>query len=269
MLTKRYIFKASAVGAAARVPNPAKPGCDEHIPALAASTLPVIGGHSEGKAERYCFERTHPEKTPILSVRHAYSFTHGAIENGVPKSVACAEAEGWSFMGKVHVERLVARLETRHRPNELHPRIKPRKNEIVGLDVEGYALRVKLDESRLAKLDSFDALQKSYGAAKIPLTSHGYITTTIVDSIEWVDKPHPRVKIEGYTLQWKGFGTIYIGELLVGHGYRRLTAIRVEMDEPLRERAARKLKTAANGTGGGGGSSAAGGDVGVNGGGGN
>ncbi len=249
---RRYIFKANAIAAAARVHAiDSTRGLHHTIPALAVAALPTIGGKSEGKANNFCFQVKEPRKLSILSVQHAHSFIDGSLDSkGVAHTVTHSEVDGWSFLEKVRAERIVAHLESAHGQNESAPLIRPRKNIIEGLDLGGYQLKVVLDErlfgrcdSRKALADEFaksDDLQTKYawrfnadGKAKaIPTNAQGYYVCTLVKSIKWVGPANPDVTIDGYVLRWAGFGTIYIGEVLVGEGYRRISMIRVDLDAP-------------------------------------
>jgi hypothetical protein len=252
MIEKRYIFKANAIAAAARVHriDPEK-DLDHTVPSLAVSSLPVIGGESKAKVEHFCFEVKHPRPLGILSVHHAETHTDGKPDGrGGHRSTSRCRVNGLSVLSKVHVESLEAQLESEHTADAKHPLIRPRGNRIDGLKLDDYELKVTLDEGLFSECASKDQLAKRFAsdsslrekfawrfnaepkATSIPEFKNYYICSLVRD-IQWVGKPHPDVTIEGYKLRWPGFGRIYLGEILVGEGSRRLTMIRVEMGSPI------------------------------------
>jgi hypothetical protein len=121
-------------------------------------------------------------------------------------------------------------------------------NKLEGLKLDGFELKVTLDEKLFAQCGDKQSLADRYakdkdlqtkffwrfnaekGAAAIPEVKDCYVCS-LVKEIKWVDKPHPDVRIDGYRLIWRGFGIIYLGEITVGLKSRQLTIVRVELGE--------------------------------------
>jgi hypothetical protein len=63
----------------------------------------------------------------------------------------------------------------------------------------------------------------------------GTIYATIVKSIKWADaaNPHPNARIDHHLVIVPGFGTIFVGELLITEDSRRLTLLRLELGSDL------------------------------------
>ncbi|MCC6537499.1 MAG: hypothetical protein IT162_08125 [Bryobacterales bacterium] len=65
-------------------------------------------------------------------------------------------------------------------------------------------------------------------------TRRGFALATVVNKIEWVNPADaiPGVEIAGHSIQWPGFGTIYLGELTVAADRKRLEMVRVTLGSP-------------------------------------
>ncbi len=60
----------------------------------------------------------------------------------------------------------------------------------------------------------------------------GYIIATIVKQIKWRDRPFPGAVIDENSIVVPEFGTIYLGEILINAGARRLTMMRLRLGSP-------------------------------------
>jgi hypothetical protein len=70
--------------------------------------------------------------------------------------------------------------------------------------------------------------ERKFGSS-LPRGASGYVLTSIVRRIKWRRKVY-----EGNVLSFKGFGSIYFGELLMNENNRRLTMVRLEMGSAMR-----------------------------------
>jgi hypothetical protein len=59
----------------------------------------------------------------------------------------------------------------------------------------------------------------------------GYVLATVCE-LAWADKPHPEVTLDGHVVRWPGFGTVYVGEMLISPHVRRLTLLRFDLGSP-------------------------------------
>lgn len=242
---RRYFFKASAVGAAAHV----RFGLTEEysIPSLAPSTIPESGGKSSNRSDNYCYLRAGSLSGSILAVRSATTHTEAAAEpvRGGRSTTECI-VEGYNFLNKVTVEHMESRLQNEHGIAEPFPRITARGNVLSGVKLDGRLLEVELDEDLFSNCPTMSQLGDYYssnrdfrskycwrfnaseGAVEMPVY-HGRYVCSLVRSIQWAGESHPDIEIDGYTLRWRGFGTIYLGEILVEPYHRSLTMVRVEL----------------------------------------
>lgn len=62
----------------------------------------------------------------------------------------------------------------------------------------------------------------------------GFALATVVNKIEWVNEADaiPGVEIAGHSIKWPGFGTIYLGELIVAPDRKRVEMVRVQLGSP-------------------------------------
>lgn len=253
MSGKRYIYTGNAAGASASVTRiDEEDGLDHVVPTVGHSYLPVTGGRSHSKREHFCFMVEKPRKLTILSVKTVETHVTGKPDNGGFVTVADVSMQGFSLLEQVTVDHLEAHMESVHTGNSPFPAIRTFDADMQGLKIEGHELIVEFDEDVFSKFPLKSDLVKEFGsnrsfrdqfgprlgaaagAAAIPEVN-GYCLSTIVTSVRWADpdNPHPGVTIKGNTLQWDDFGTLYLGELVISDGLRRLTMIRGQMGSPV------------------------------------
>lgn len=251
MIDKRYLYAGDAAGAAARITRiDETDNLDHTVPTLAPSSLSIHGGFSEGKVEHYCFDVDTPRKLNILSAKHVSTRAEGKPHGDGHRTQVDAVLHGFSVLEQVHIDLIKARLVTTHGANDHVPIIRPEGNRLEGLRLGDHGLKVVLDEELFCECPTKDALagrfasdeelQNRYawrfnadpGSTRIPEYKRVYVCS-LVREIQWTGAPHPDVTIEGYTLRWRGFGRIYLGEIVVGDHRRRLTMVRMKMGSPV------------------------------------
>jgi hypothetical protein len=62
---------------------------------------------------------------------------------------------------------------------------------------------------------------------------NGIVKVTIVQSLEWVGKPHPTATIHGHVVEVPNFGKLYFGEMFITGDSRRLTMVRFQLGSPV------------------------------------
>src|SRR5262249_8601519 len=102
---RRFLYKAHAVALAASFTKPQT----EFLEAQAACSLPVTGGLSSSRVENFRFR-------DIVSFRAAQSHASGTYnpQTGAYNTLVTSEIEGFSIMGVVTADRIVARLASKH-----------------------------------------------------------------------------------------------------------------------------------------------------------
>jgi hypothetical protein len=257
MIEKRYVYRGNAVGASAHITRvDTHENLEHYAPALATASLPDIGGVSEGNAEDFNFSVDHPRKLNVLSFKSAKTRAEGKKDGkGGWTTRVDSHVRGLSILEHVFVDSIDAHLRSSHVPDDHHPLIRAEGNRIEGLRLDDYALNVVLDESVFIDCGSKTELAQRFATDRELRTRHawrfnaepeapaipehrGYFICSLVREIGWVGKAHPDVTIDGYTLRWRNFGRIHLGEILIGEGVRRLMMVRAEMGSPVEGSAA-------------------------------
>ncbi|MGJ5818978.1 hypothetical protein [Paludibaculum fermentans] len=267
----RFIFRGDAVGAAGRlVRNARGEAVNQIVPVLAASSLPVIGGISQSKAEN-CTVPMPGGDQPFLCVGLAETSAVSEVD-GPDKdhttTVKCT-VEKVQILDRVTLDGVKVVLVSRHPPAEEVARITPDVAELTGLKLDGHELAVSFDLKVFQRCPTKQTLIEYYAKTASfreksgwrvssdspkrlrPPEFKGMIVATIVTGIKWVGEPLPDVEICGNVIRWPGVGSIYLGELLIAKHSRRLTMFRMELGgnmETLRnapKRSAKALKLTA------------------------
>jgi hypothetical protein len=243
----RYVFRGSAVGAAGHIHYPD----DLIIWVQGASALPVIGGYSRSKLGSAKFS----DVLSLDSVRTEASGDFSEKENAY-KTLANSVVKGVNVNGRLTADALQATLTSTHPASGGEPAIIPTGTEIVNIRLDGYPVIVTLDLATFTNYSTRESLSRAYthdhafykqhghrflspdtdkkkrifGKRQIPVTG-GYIVSSIVSKIE---TNHPKAVVDGHIITLNGFGSIFLGEILITDISRRLTLLRVKLGSPIR-----------------------------------
>src|SRR5262249_27367051 len=141
------------------------------------------------------------------------------------------------------VDRVVSRLYSKHPAGSTEGSITWIGSKFENFRIAGYPVEIELDMSLLDKLHTFEAAKKTFDKdakfrkiAENPLPGvqsltklgdNGVILCSIVKKIE---TDYPGVEPRGqHGFYVKGFGSVYLGELLIKHGEKTLTMLRFEL----------------------------------------
>jgi hypothetical protein len=140
---------------------------------------------------------------------------------------------------------MVAELRsTSPRSVNLEPSIPVGEVAIEGLAIDGYRLRVIFDPSPYNQHDTHAKILRSarrstfvrqYGRQLLmgrgrTLRNRRQIHATLATRVEWEGDRNPRAEIVGnHIVVVKDFGRIFLGEILISSGARRITVMRVEL----------------------------------------
>jgi hypothetical protein len=259
MLESRFIYTGNACGAGARIiridPDPAKPAeapnTDYVVPIQGASCLPVTGGLSESQTSPFVYRVERPYPLTIMSVGSASTRAISGFPEARPfKTEVEVTVSGVSFIERVSIRRVAARMVSIHAEEDKTPRITPECVSIEGLSIDGYPITVNFDAAPFREHSTREQLATSYaknakfreqyfrqvGAKssreKIP-ESKGLYVCSVVRSIDLGKNPPRGVTADRNRIRWEGVGTIILGELIVSDYYRRLTMVRVLFGSPI------------------------------------
>ena len=247
---KQFIFSGHAVGAAAQFHRlDDLENLDHVVPTLGASVLPVSGGLSKGHASHYCYAVDKPRKRTLVSVGRIDTMAAGRTFSDRWETEVEAEIEKVDVVEKLHVGFVKLHLLAVRDADSEEARISTKGSRIEGLELGKVAVKVELDEEPIECCGSRDRLAAFYAgkddayraanafrfatdpAAPVLAERKGRSTFSLVRKIELSGKQDPEqpITVDGYTIIWKGFGRIVLGEVSVKGNDRRITMMRLAM----------------------------------------
>ena len=247
---KRYLFSGHAIGAAARFHRLDKlENLDHVIPTLGTSVLPTTGGVSKSQVSNYCFQVDQPRKRSLLSVRRIETTAEGRDRGDKYVTEVEVDIDSLAVVEKLHIELIkVHLLSTRDAGNE-EPSVSTKGNQIEGVRLGAVTAKITLDEEPLCAAGTKERLGEFYRnqpakyrrkhswrfntppeAAEIT-DDRGYCKYSLVREIKLYgpEKAKREITVDGYTIIWKGFGRIILGEVLVKGHERKLSMVRLAM----------------------------------------
>ena len=254
---KRHIFHGHASGVAAHIRRPG----DTIVSVEGCSALPVTGGHCESKTGRRKLGKWVAFQSASTSAHGDYvnraegvATTRGklAFHKAATETRVTARVRGLEILGRIHIANASLGLISRSAKGKAQPPIRLEGNRIQGVTIDGAKLKITLAEEFYCKHDTKDKLKMAH---KKGLPAHyagmflphkeglekvtgfpeaaGTVKCTIVESITWDGKPHPKAKIYGHVVEVPNFGKIYFGEMFITGNSRRLTMVRLQLGSPV------------------------------------
>jgi len=202
----------------------------QHIEALAATSLPTIGGHAHSRLEDFRVPR-------LISFRAAHTHVSGSFaDDKVATTHATTTVEGYNLLDFVTAERITARLTSEHNLDEAEGHIIALGSAYDNLKIGGYPVEVKLRHDLLLRCKTHADLVKAIASDKkngrIAATKGGLSLCSLVEEII-TDFPGltPADK-KKHILHIPHFGTIALAEILSEEGTKTLTMLRFELGCP-------------------------------------
>jgi hypothetical protein len=248
-IERQFLFRGNASGVAAHIRRPT----DELVPVQAASSVPTIGGLSESSAEGRQFQ--------YVGFDSAYTKAHGHFDDpraaiditlhkrppdSVPTTTTViSEVIGLRILDTVRVDKLRAEMTGRSPRHHHHETsVSPRGSALDGLFINKVQLRVTLNEEFFCKYDTKEELERAIfsgdeDARRLCLfKSAGLIYATLVEKLEWVGDAPKGVTIDHNQVTIPEFGQLYLAELFIGAGSRRMNMLRADLGSPIGGQAA-------------------------------
>jgi len=242
-IERQFLFRGNASGVAAHIRRPT----DELVPVQAASSIPTIGGLSESTAEGRQF--TYIGFDSAFTQAHGrFDDPHAAIDitlhkrppDSVPTTTTViSEVNGLRLLDHVRAGRLRAEMTARSARHHHHETsITPRGSVLDDLFINNVQLRVILNEEFFCKHDTKEELERAMfsgdeDARRLCLfKSEGLIYATLVEKLEWVGEPPQGVIIDHNQVTIPEFGQLYLAELFIGWGSRRVNMVRADLGSP-------------------------------------
>jgi hypothetical protein len=160
-----------------------------------------------------------------------------------------AEVESIHVVEMLHIEAVKLHVLSTLRKGDAEPAVTTKGNRIEGMRLGNVKVKIVLDEEPLqfcgtkAQLAGFYRRQSAdyrreqgwrYGTAADAeelADPHGHYKCSVVREIQ-LDGPEEEkqaMSVEGYTIRWKGFGRLILGEVIVKGNNRQVTMVRLEM----------------------------------------
>jgi hypothetical protein len=250
-MTSRFIYHGFAMASGGRIADPTP----EVVPVQGAAALPGTGGESTARVDGYAFR-------DVLAYRSANTSVVGVESGSAPARVystlSTVTIEGLDIgRGLVTADRVVARLASEQQEGQPEMGILPVGSAFYNLCVAGIPLAL-VAHAPLFQSATLDAIAKACGVlslnggtlpvevggtalslgaappARTPASggaAASYEERTILTSLYARPQALPAgcAASDGWGITVPGFGTVYLGELLVTRFSRRLTMVRLEL----------------------------------------
>lgn len=264
-IEKRFFFHANSVALAAHIRRRE----EFFVSAVASACLPATGGIAQGLGNGQSFRGMISYEAASTNVfgdfadrTAAVAFTRGNHGNNQLPTVTVAEGQitnlQISIGGRmVRVGEMTARMDV-YSDRQGAPQFHSLSSSFQSVSVDGVALHVANNCDVFSKYDTKKRLLSAYkddaafrkehaaqffspgicrrtwfGRSRVVLPEIGGIVYgTIVTGLSWRGDAPKGAVIDGNRVTIEGFGSIYLGEILIEEGFRRLTLLRFQLGSP-------------------------------------
>jgi hypothetical protein len=199
----------------------------QHIPALAATSLPTIGGHGHHRIENYSVPR-------IISFKTAHTHVSGTFaDDKVATTHATTSIEGYNLLDFVTADRITARLTSEHNIEELEGHIIALGSTFDNLKIGGYPVQVKLRHDLFLKNKTHAAFVNAVAlpGKKGKIARGEYLCSLVEEIVTEFPGVTPAEKKSG-VLNIPHFGTLFFAQVLSEEGTKTLTMLKCELGCP-------------------------------------
>ena len=249
----RFVARGNAVAFAGRLTRFGDRTVNQlvDVPGNSAS-LPVTGGLSHGETGRFVLLHDHTWPHPLVSMAAGVTRAWDDGNEQTRVTHVMAVVDELAIAGRFFVSHGAGYLRSDFRRGAAEPDFTIGDSSIVGLRCDEYGIDVRWRTEVFNKASTFAALQKAWTRSKAddaldrhvlrpPKTARrnpkalpamkDHVLVSLCE-LSWADKPHPDVTLDGHVLRWPGFGTVYVGEMLISQHLRRLTLLRFDLGSP-------------------------------------
>jgi hypothetical protein len=212
----RWLYSASAIGAAAYIDRIDDATLSYEIPVQGASALCVCGGVSESLTNQVQYSIQGTRALRALSADSVQTFAVGRPEGDRGLVVrAGARINGFELAERIRVDSLEIELQARALMEDRGAKVSVVSPVIERLRLDAHDVRVFWREDLLGNLNAAKKQDSLVRAIEIS----GAATRDFV--------------VDGNTILWRNVGRIALGEVgIVGDGFR-VTMLRVELGSPI------------------------------------
>ncbi len=251
-MSKSYTYSAYALGVSAQFHSlDDSHNLDHVVPTLGASVLAPTGGHSRSRVIHYAFTVDQPRKRTLLSVRKIKTTVSGRNLGNRYETEVEADIEAVRLVEKLHIGAVrLHLLSTLDAESEgATPVVTTKGSHIEGVQLGAVTAEVVLDEEPLLSCGNAKQLadfyyrqtedyRKKYGwrfaldaapeSPGVRCLQHKFSLVREIH-ITGPERDKQPISVDGYTIHWKGFGKIILGEVQVKCNDRRVTMVRLAM----------------------------------------
>lgn len=248
----RYMFAGHAIGAAARFHRLDDVKDLNHvIPVQGGAIVPPTGGRAHAKSDqRFEYRVDHPRPRCLMAVEKVEASAEGRDPDGRLETEISSQIEGWEVLEKLRVESLALHMLATRPDGERDAVVTTHGNHITGLRMGKVLAKITLDSEPLTYTGSQRQLadfwrnqtdeyrernrDRFYTTpdGKELAEDHGQYRFSLVSNIEFSGPEEDLASVwreGGYTIRWKGFGRIILGEVHVKSQERRVLLVRLAM----------------------------------------
>jgi len=234
--TRTYLYNGHGHALSGQIVRP----FEQSIEVQAAMSLPTIGGYGATRTENFRLKE-------IVSFKAAYTQVSGSLkkEDNSHTTLVSSVVEGLNILDVVTADRIIARLASQHPSGHDEPHIILLGSHFENLKIAGCPVSVELDHELFLKMDTFDAVRKEFqsnadfrrmaedlygtGTRQALPDANGVVHCSLVKDMK---TSCPGVKRQGHAFIVPQFGKIFVAEVLVEHGKRTLTMLRLSLGSP-------------------------------------
>jgi hypothetical protein len=245
----RFKFAGHAVGAAARFHRLDDTSVNEVVPTQGAVVLASTGGKSEAQAVGFRYEVSYPRRRCLLALDRVHTWVEGRDPDGCFETEVDVEVGGFHVLDKLHIDSIQAHhLAVRKSAGDVAA-VSTKGSHVKGLRMGNVIAHITFDDEPLTYTGSQEQLVEFYRTrgeqyrkhhgwrfqttpdGKVLADDHGHYRFSLVSRIELSGPENEKQSIEvtGYTIYWKGFGRIILGEVHVKDQDRRVSLVRLAM----------------------------------------
>ena len=220
---QRFLYRAHAVGLSASFQKPYV----ESLGSIASTALAITGGVASARETNYKYR-----DILSFSLAETHLIGHETTEQGVHNTLTTTTIEGLNVMNVLMADRIVLRMASRHFMDDAEAAHTFVGSHIENLRIGGHAVDINYDSSVLAEWDTFSKAKAGFQKRRPDrqdLASH-----TLPMSIVTAVSAPPGMVTEGNRIDFPEFGSIYLGEVFIKDGQRRITMMRLALGCPVR-----------------------------------
>ena len=242
-IEERFYFSGHAIGVAAhfhRIDD--THDLDHRIPTLGSSAIPSVGGHSRHRVANFAYTAGHPRHITLVSAQKAETMARGkCLPNQQFETEIYAKVHSLWLVEKLHVDLVEMHQSSTRGARGTKSQISTSGCRIEGLRLGGVSVKFEPNEEPFATCGTTEALRAYCGKSNNGLTmADGVAQVQEINgrffgslfrgvSVAGPEKELQKIHVDGYSIRWEGFGTIYLGEVIVSEDNRTITMLRLKM----------------------------------------